>query len=229
MSPPVPGRKSLVQSIKDLPGVRSLREARFARAFRQAGGGLHYGVFPTFQAAQRAAPANLGVGFNRSSLTRVYDYRMEHAMPSDYPVLFWLAKILTPTARIFDYGGHIGISFHCFQRYLGYPPGLAWRVCDVPTIIEEGARLAKERGATQLSFTTAFTEVDGADILLALGSLQFIEQDLWALLSRISKKPRHILVSKIPLYEGPTFFTSRTRATRSTPIGSPTGRSSSLG
>jgi putative methyltransferase (TIGR04325 family) len=199
--------RALVRSFKEFPVVRSLREYRYARAFRRASPGLHYGVFPTFEQAKHAAPENLGVGFDRASLTRVYDYRMKSAMPSDYPVLFWLGKVLQPNAYVFDYGGHIGISFHCFERYLGYPPGIRWRVGDVQAIIEEGRRFAAERGATALSFTTEFADADGADVLLALGSLQFIEENLWQKLARLARKPRHIIISKVPLYDGPTFYT----------------------
>lgn len=199
--------RAIVNSLKELPVVRALREYRYAQAFRQNSPGLHYGVYKTFEEARRAAPSRLGVGFDRSSLTRVYDYRMKSAMPSDYPVLFWLAKLLQPHSSVFDYGGHIGITYHCFERYLGYPPGLRWCVSDLPTIIEEGKKLASERRATGLSFTTNFEDADGFDVLLTLGSLQFIDENLWTKLARLTRKPPRIIVSKIPLYEGPTFFT----------------------
>jgi putative methyltransferase (TIGR04325 family) len=96
---------------------------------------------------------------------------MERAMPSDYPVLFWLTKLLRPGMRIFDFGGHVGVAYHCFSKYLDYPPDLEWTVCDVPAVIAEGAAIAKQRSTPgKISFTSRFEDAEGCDLLLAAGT-----------------------------------------------------------
>ena len=48
---------------------------------------------------------------------------------------------------------------------------------------------------------------DGADILLASGSLQFVEQPLSEILRGLDEKPNHLLINKTPMREGEHFVT----------------------
>ncbi len=67
---------------------------------------------------------------------------MEQANQSDYAVLFWLKDILDERSFVFDFGGHVGVSYHGWRSYLDYKPGLRWLVHDVPAIVKVGAELA---------------------------------------------------------------------------------------
>ena len=162
---------------------------------------LYRGVFHSFEAAARSAPDRERVGYNLAEAGRMYDARLDRVFPSDYPVLFWLARLLRPGLTVFDLGGHVGIAFYAYRKYLEYPERLSWKVCDVPAVVDTGEALARERGARGLSFTNRVEDASGADVFLAAGSLQYIEEPLAALLKRMTDKPRHLLINKVPLLE----------------------------
>jgi len=74
-------------------------------------------------------------------------------------------------------------------------------------LIKAGEKIAKEMDSQGLSFTNDFREADGADILLTLGTLQYIEPSLAELLGQLGKKPIHLLISMVPFYDGESFIT----------------------
>ena len=90
-------------------------------------------------------------------------------------MLFWLAPLLREGVRIFDFGGHVGMHFYAYSRYLEFPRRFDWMVCDLPEITRRGEDLARQRGVPGLSFTNRLEAADGCDILIGAGSLQYIE------------------------------------------------------
>ena len=90
-------------------------------------------------------PTGARVGYDHDELAGLYRHRMEKANQSDYAVLFWLKDILDERSFVFDFGGHVGVSYHGWRNYLGYPPGMRWLVHDMPAIVKVGAELARER------------------------------------------------------------------------------------
>ena len=81
-------------------------------------------------------------------------------------------------------------------------------MCDVPAVVESGAALAAEEGAAdRLRFTTAFADASGADVLLAAGSLQYVETPLAELLGGLASPPAHILINKTPTHATREFVT----------------------
>lgn len=58
-----------------------------------------------------------------------------------------------------------------------------------------------------MSFTVDFADAEGADILLTVGTLQYIEASLAELLSQLKVKPRHVVINQVPFYDGSTFIT----------------------
>jgi putative methyltransferase (TIGR04325 family) len=115
--------------------------------------------------------------------------RAQRIYPYDYPVLFWLLPILPAAKRVFDIGGHIGVHYYGYQRYLPFPAELKWEVCEVPSIAKTGAELARQKGMHNLVFTSDFAGAEGADILLAAGSLQYIESPRIEVLCRNGNFP----------------------------------------
>lgn len=108
---------------------------------------------------------------------------------------------------MFDFGGHVGVSYHGWRTYLDFGPGLRWLVEDVPAIVKVGAELARERPSAGLEFTSEVADARGCDVFLAAGSLQYVDESLPAMLRRIGPLPRHLIVNKLPLYDGETFVT----------------------
>lgn len=195
--------RQLVQRSKSL--LTYVVDLEYNRRFERWPGSYR-GVFDTFAESRASAP-NDKIGFDHAELAHLYDARIGKAFPSDYPVLFWLARLLPELRSVFDWGGHIGVSYYSYAKYLDFPERLRWRVGDVPKIIQAGAELARKRGATALSFTQHIAEADGFDLLLANGSLQFVETLFSESLRALGERPRHLLINKLPVYDGPTFVT----------------------
>ena len=68
--------------------------------------------------------------------------------------------------------------------------------------------MAAERQAAHLAFTTEYRHAEGFDVLFTSGTLQYADQDLPGMLSRVTK-PRHLLINYVPLTDHPTFFTTQ--------------------
>jgi putative methyltransferase (TIGR04325 family) len=190
-----------------LPVVGQLLEADYARSFARRPANQFRGVYATFAEAEASVPPHERIGYDHAELAGLYRHRMEKANQSDYPVLFWLKGILGDRSFVFDYGGHVGVSYHGWRRYLDYRPGLRWLVHDVPAIVKVGAELARERPSAGLAFTSIVADARGCDVLLAAGSLQYVDASLPALLAQVGSLPRHLIINKLPLYDGDTFVT----------------------
>jgi putative methyltransferase (TIGR04325 family) len=205
----VPKSESALASLRQFvrqPGsaVRRLIDYHHDRNFERWPG-AYRGVYASFAEARASVPQQK-LGFDLEA-PGLYRDRLDSVFPSDYPVLFWLTRALRDASSVFDFGGHVGVSFYAYRKYLDFPPNLRWRVSDLPGIAEEGRQLAAERGERALSFTDKFSDADGFEILLAAGSLQFVETPFGAALHGLVTKPRHILINKLPLYDGEPFVT----------------------
>jgi putative methyltransferase (TIGR04325 family) len=190
-----------------LPVVGQVLEHDYAREFARRPPNRFRGVYASFAEAEASVPANQLVGYDHAELAGLYRHRMEKANQSDYAVLFWLKGILDARSFVFDFGGHVGVSYHGWRSYLDYPAGLRWLVHDMPAIVKVGAELAAERPSAGLGFTSEVTDARGCTIFLAAGSLQYVEEPLPAMLTRIGPLPRHLIVNKLPMYDGESFVT----------------------
>ena len=76
-----------------------------------------------------------------------------------------------------------------------------------------GRRMAAERGAGPLNFTDDFDDAiasASADIWIASGALQYLETGRpGELLARCSRQPEHVLLNKLPLFQGEDFVTTQ--------------------
>ena len=202
----------LTQSFKraafSLPLVGELRRLRHDRVFRNAGWNCFQGVFPTLEAALAAVPEGRPSSYDNEACAEMYSERLDRVFEHDYPMLFWLKPLVAKARRVFDLGGHVGIAHYGYERYLGSLEALEWNVCDVPAVVDAGRRLATQRQRSGLTFTTRTEELDGADILYASGSLQYITTTrLPELIAACALPPKHVLLNMTPMTELPTFFT----------------------
>jgi putative methyltransferase (TIGR04325 family) len=212
--------RGLKDAAKSLPGLRSWQERSYEKMFASdAAYGFFRGVYETFEQAVATAPKSKTVGFDLPEYARLFGERQTRVYSYDYPVLFWLKSILAPDIRVFDFGGHVGVQFYGYQKYLSYPAGLRWRVCDVPAVVAAGRALAAERGESErITFTTEVSDADGFDGLIAAGSLQFVPgPPLAESLEKLARPPRHLLLNKIPLRDGPAFVTLQNAGTSFVP------------
>jgi putative methyltransferase (TIGR04325 family) len=192
-------------ALEVVPPVRRLRAWDYGprRSLRWPGACM--GVYADFDEARRAAPGR--TGYDHPEMATMYDHMIDRLRPDDYPILFWLQRVLRPGSSVLDLGGHVGITYYAYAAYLNLPPDLRWTVCDVPAVIERGAAMARERSAAQLGFTSRLDDAAGCDVLLAAGSLQYLETDLADRLGALPDRPRHLLVSKTPMLDGLQFVT----------------------
>ena len=166
------------------------------------------GVYANFAAAAKAAPDIKPVGYDSANASKWYSGKLAAIQPEDYPVAFWLREALRDGRSVFEIGGHVGVAYYGFSRLIEYPAGLTWTICDVPSICEAGAALARERGQSGLRFVTSASQTEGADIVLAAGALQYIESpSLAETIASFRHKPGHVLVNTTPVYDGPDFIT----------------------
>lgn len=170
---------------------------------------LFRGVFETFSAAEASAPTTRLLGSDNSAAEGMYMDRTRKTYPTDYPVMFWLQKLIAEgCSQFYDLGGHIGVSYYAYRRYLNYPATLKSTVHDVPAVIEQGRRVAAEKDRDgYLSFSDHFQDADGIDLLMAQGSLQYLPDTLPDQLKKLAVPPRHIILNLALLHDRLSYFT----------------------
>jgi len=198
----------LLERTAQVPIVGSLLEWLHWRKFCAATGPvrLFHGVYRDFRAAAADAPHGHHVGFDNEPSVQRMAGESFGVVPLDYPVLFWLDRLLPACRRLFDFGGNVGTSYFAFSHYLRYAQDMEWVVCEVPAVIAAGRKLAQARNATHLRFTAQWQELNDADVLLALGSLHFLESPFHMFETSVPL-PRHLLFNKVPIHEGPAVVT----------------------
>ncbi len=190
---------------------RPIRRNLFRRPYREDND--YYGVYDSYAAAQTAAShlstRALPATYDTDAAGRLYRDHLKRIRVSDYPLVYWLGRLLADGhRRIFDLGGHIGISYYGFRHYLDYPTNLEWKVHDLNAVMAAGRKWAAEHDPSrQLAFVDAPEDADGQDILISTGALQYLDYSLPELLQRLPRKPRHILLNLTPMHPTHGFFT----------------------
>lgn len=203
------GFRRLASTARHVPMLGDAFAGAYRRHFDGARGDnvrMFRGVFPDFETAANNIPSGRPLGYdNPVSATRMLNEWLD-VHPSDYPVLFWLAKLLPRSKAVFDWGGSVGLKYFAFRPYLDYAVDLVWLVGEVPAVVDLGREIARSESAAALRFTTDFEGLADADILLASGVLQFIDDPLAGLRAQ-RRLPRHLIVNKTPVYERPAAVT----------------------
>jgi len=202
----------IAHAAAELPILRWLAEPiyryQFLR-FRRPGNAC-FGVFGTYAEAHALAKSLHGPAtYDLAEAGRLYRERLERVVASDYPSIYWLSRLLAAgERRIFDLGGHIGISYYGFSRYIEYPADLQWLVHDLPAIADAGrSHAVLHDPKRRLAFSAGPDAADGCDILFTSGALQYLDYTLPDLLRRLQQRPSHILVNLVPMHPDRSFFT----------------------
>lgn len=165
------------------------------------------GTYRTFAEAVGAAGTGKQVGYDHSDMAGLYVYRLGKLNASDYASMWWLSQIIAANPLVGDFGGNVGLEYYAFSRYLAFPAALRWLICDVPAVVECGRKIAAERQVSHVNFTTNFADLDGSDILHSSGTLQYVEDDIAGLIQPLARKPRHIILNRIPIHDREEFVT----------------------
>ena len=168
------------------------------------------GVYPTFEAAKRACSAGMLSDYDACNEDRSLEAdikRVFRIQYEDYPVLFWLQKLIRPGIRIADLGGSFGGTYYAFKKALELPDDMEWIVAELPAAVEHGVRVAEGRGETRLAFTTELSTENCPDVLVTLGTLQYMQQRLPQVVSALSALPAYVIVHRVPITDGPAYWT----------------------
>lgn len=182
--------------------IRHLRQRRLTAPLYRALVG-HHQVFASLHEASAAVAPYANQGHHNPANAELHLNLSQTARPSDYPALFHLRALLPALHRVFDLGGNVGNLFYCYSKYLELPQELEWQVHDLPSNLLRGAALAKECHAHRLRFSETWMDASGADLLLASGSLHYFEHPLPEMVAELPVRPRHILINRTPLTDGP--------------------------
>jgi putative methyltransferase (TIGR04325 family) len=195
-----------------IPVLRAMQEANYTRRFFAHTALTHHiyrGVFPTFAAAQASIPPTRTAGYDNAESADLYRERTRRVYINDYPMILWMGRFLGEGARrVFDIGGHIGIAYYAYQKFLSYPPGLTWTVQDVPAVNAAGARWATDHDAARrLAFADDVAAASGCDVLFAAGSLQYLDYTLADAIAAMPQRPRYLLLNSVPVHPSQSYFT----------------------
>lgn len=200
--------RRLARGMETLPGFRQAGSVLYERHFaRAANANLFRGVYQDYETALASAPGTKPQGYDHEEPAAMYDLRRKMLSPSDYPALFWISRLLETQRNVFDFGGHIGLLYYAFSRYMPMPADLRWTVCDVPAVCRRGEALAEQNGVKALHFTDRFVESRSHDVLFASGSLQYLQPSLAKMLIEADARPRHLLVNLTPMHERHDYWT----------------------
>lgn len=187
----------------------SLLRARAERNFflERSWYAKHLGAFPSFISAnQYLSEKNIqgnGYVLDHESWLKERIKLSSH----DYPPLFWISKLIAQNKlrSIIDFGGSVGVSYYAFKDYIEIPADLSWTVCELPEAAEMGAKIAKEKGESQLSFVSDPTVISGASIFYAAGVLHYLDKTLAQLLVENNANPDYLIINKLPLSSRESF------------------------
>lgn len=203
--------RRIVNEFVQLPGINRLVQPLYQRLFaRQFFGANSYcGAWDSFAEAKAHAPTVLPSSYDSAAAGTMYRTELQYITVSDYPVVYWLARLLANGHhRLFDLGGHIGVKYYAFQRYLQFPQSLHWVVHDVPAVLAAGRLYAAEHDTQrQLGFADSPEQASGSDVLMATGSLQYLDYTLAELIARLPQRPQHVLVNLTPMHPDRSYFT----------------------
>jgi putative methyltransferase (TIGR04325 family) len=165
------------------------------------------GVYKSFEEAATDAPGNKLSGYDHRVISEFYRSHVDDLNSSDYPILFWLSRLLPEARFVFELGGSVGVGYYAYRRYVPFPANLRWIICEVPEAVRVGQEIAQERNETQLAFTDK-RQLDGEpDIYATFGALQYIEDPFAEIIAGLRLKPAHLLINRVPLTDGDSFIT----------------------
>lgn len=189
--------------------ANAFRQKQHLLRFRKEYGAF-YGVFDTLEDAWAFGAKTASTNYNNAKVPLSYMERLDRGLPpntSDYPILYWLEKICAESecSHVFDFGGSVGVHYNTIAPRIGHL--VEWIVCELPRTVELGERVASERAWKNVRFTTDFSLAQHSTVVLASGSLQYVQEGFVNKLRSLDTLPRYLLLGKVPLYAGKSFFT----------------------
>lgn len=179
-----------------------------------------FGLYDDVASAVAAAPSD-AVGYDDPAMASLEAMQTDDgAFPpmrlSEYAVLFWLREAIEAGARhVLDVGGHLGQFYRHARDHLDIPPDLRWTVYDVPVIAAAGAARAHREGEVALAFVDHLAAIDGCDVALVAGALQYLPPGfLPQALHKMTRPPDTLLLQRAAVSPSRGFVTLQALVTR---------------
>lgn len=191
--------------------------ARTLKRLTTRGSSLFRRMFPTVTWAgmyERTADVPARGGYEADAWVRATRERTRQQMEAapgswDFlPLVMLTGSLLrgSPTVRILDHGGGMGIAYVELRRSLGPEAGIEVVVVELPRVADEGRALfAADRS---ISFTTELT-AGPFDIVHSCGALQYVADPLGCLRQLLAYRAPHVLITKIPAGRNPRYATAQ--------------------
>ncbi|QGZ60776.1 methyltransferase, TIGR04325 family [Paraburkholderia acidisoli] len=185
-----------------------------------------FGLYGSFEDAERAATDLNHVGWNDEGIARVLVHEETHEAPqpfqtSQFAVLLWLSKLLKSGSTVLDIGGAGGIFYEICTRYDLLSMPLRWHVVDMPETVKRGIARHEELKSTMITFGTDLAEAPMSSIMLMLGVIQYLPDPLGekgpGVLESVETLPSHIFVNKVSLTDDGEIWTIQNYITTATP------------
>ena len=126
----------------------------------------------------------------------------------DYPIIFWLKRLLPDHPTVIDAGGHMGTKYIAFSDVLNLRD-VRWTVYDLPGIVAAARARQGTGGIPQaIGFEHALDALGSADVLIGSGLLQYLDRPFADFVGALDEKPKHILLNKVATRDGPSIFTA---------------------
>lgn len=204
-------KKRIINSLELLPYGHDL----YLQLARKRLGITYRRVFRSFQEAQSQSERTLANEYDEINQRK--GEHLEEELPQlenrvldiDYPLLFWLSRVMSPSDHILELGGSIGQGFYSFEHYFPYPPDIRWTIAELDAAVEAGSRLAKQRNETRLQFVTSANIVttDHANVFMTAGTLQYMDTTVPEIISQLAGLPDHIIIHNLPAHDSEDFWT----------------------
>lgn len=167
-----------------------------------------YGIYATFADGWVAARQTSPAGHEDPGEIEAHLRHLQFLRPSDYAALYWISSIHPRNPKIFDFGGNVGNLYYSYSPRLLERGSIDWTVFDIPSVVENGRKIATERNAASLRFVDSVDAFDAAQILLVSGAFHYWEKDASAFLQHFRTRPQHVIINRSPVHETqPSFIT----------------------
>lgn len=208
--------KSLKNKIKSL--IESLPYGRdlFLVMFRNRLSISYHGIYPNFEQASKT------ISVIKQDYDNVYKAKKSSASLEnsaigrnfrnhDYPLLFWLCKLLTKSSKVIELGGSLGHFYYSAKRNFDFQKSIAWQIAEVPEAVSLGEELANIRAEKQLTFIDSeqISKSTPANIFVSSGAIQYMTKNLVEILESLPEMPDYLIIHDLPVHSKQEFWTTQ--------------------
>lgn len=178
--------------------------------------GISYrGIFESLEEARKGVAASLSSDYDAINANKAATSEKEQQSldnwfhDHDYPLLYWLSKLITTQNSVLELGGSVGHFFYSIKKYESFSEHLKWRIAELPEAVKLGRKFAKDRMETRLSFVESkeIGTVEPVDIFVTAGTLQYMGMTISEILETLTDLPKHVLIHNLPTHEQRAFWT----------------------